>query len=139
MAENDNEQGFAAIDDMIRRLRGLPDAFAEAAPDIARAVKREIDDAIAESRSLDGKAWAPTEAGTKPLANAAKAVRVYVEGQFIIAELTGYEVFHHYGTGRLPARPILPTRDGMPTKLGEAIRRGIVTKWGTQMKGGARG
>lgn len=135
----DNAPGFAAIDDMIRRVRALPAAFEEQAPEIAVLAKSETDRAIAESRSLDGIAWAPTKEGTKPLANAAKAVRTYVAGRFVIIELTGYEVFHNYGTSRVPARPILPSRDGMPLKLGEAIRKGIVTKWSKQMHGGPNG
>jgi hypothetical protein len=131
-------QGFAAIDDMIRRVRGLPDAFDEAAPEIARMAKRETDRAIDESHSLDGKPWKPTKAGTKPLAYAAKAVRTYVDGQWVIIELSGYEVFHNYGTKRVPARPILPSVDGMPLKLGIAIRKGIVKIGSAHLGGGGR-
>lgn len=131
-------QGLAAIDDMIRRLRGLPRAFEEAAPELASMAKRATDRAIAEGHSLDGKPWLPTKAGNKPLANAAKAVRAYVNGSFIIIELSGYEVFHNYGTHRVPARPILPSVDGMPLSLGIAIRKGIVKGWTAKMGGTPR-
>lgn len=115
-----NAAGFAAMDDMIRRLRGLPEAFQKAAPELAKALKREADQAVAEGRSIDGKPWVAKKDGGKPLEHAADAIRVYVSGSFIILELSGVEVFHHYGTAKVPQRSILPTQDGMPPRLGKA-------------------
>jgi hypothetical protein len=130
-----NDAGFAALDDMIRRLRQLPAEFQAAAPGIAVEMKAESTRAIAAGESLDGVKWAPKkDGGGQALVNAAKSVRTYVSGEFIYLELSGVEVIHHYGTSRVPARPFWPMHDGMPTKLGQAIRRGYVKIWDQGMR-----
>jgi hypothetical protein len=131
----DNTAGFAALDDMVTRLRALPAEFQSAAPELARDFKAEADKAVAEGRSLDGVPWAPKKDGGRALVHAAKAVRAFVSGTFIVLEVSGIEAIHHYGTQRVPARRILPVGAGVPLKLGQAIRRGLVKKWDAAMRG----
>jgi hypothetical protein len=113
------------MDAMVARLRGFPDAIRAAAPSIAHSAKQTIDENIAAGRGPDGAPWKATKDGHAPLAHAAGAVTSRATGTTLILELTGKEVWHHFGTRRVPARPILPTL-GLPLSMKEAIKRGIV-------------
>lgn len=135
---NANVSGYAALDDMIERLRGLPAELEAAAPGLAQDFKAEADRAIAEGRSVDGVKWAPKKDGGRALVNAAKAVRAYATGALIFLEVRGVEAIHNFGTKRVPARPILPSGPGVPLKLGQAIRKGLVQAFEKRM-GGRRG
>lgn len=104
----------------------MPDMVDAAAPEIATVLESAIHESIAGGKSLDGQAWAPTKDGRQPLQNAASAVTVSVMGRTILIQLTGYHVFHQFGTSRLPRRPIIPM-GGLPDRLGNAIRKGLIT------------
>jgi hypothetical protein len=119
--------GFATLDEWIAQLRAAasPAAPAAIAQQLVPVVRAEIDQAIREQRSVDGTPWPPTKDGHAALQNAMKAVTVSAIRSTILIRLSGPEVFHHFGTHRVPARPILP-RGGMPDRLGNAIRRGVV-------------
>lgn len=117
--------GAETIEQWIERLRSLPDMVDAAAPQVADAVESAIKTAVASGKSLDGTPWAPTKTGSQPLKNAATAIQVMVQGRVILITLTGHHVFHHFGTGWLPRRPIIPV-GGLPDKLGNAIRKGLV-------------
>lgn len=117
--------GFASLDEWIRDLRATRGIGARMASELAPIVKRETDAGIAAGHGLDGVPWRPTKAGTPPLKHAAKAVSVKGIGNTILLTLTGHEVFHQFGAGRLPIRAILPLK-GLPFRLGDAIRKGIV-------------
>jgi hypothetical protein len=120
-----NSSGFAAIDDMIARIRGLPDAIKAAAPSLAEAAKGVLDENIAASRGPDGTAWKPKKEGGAPLAHAANALSSRASGTVLLLELRGPEVWHHFGTKHVPARPILPST-GLPLTMAAAIKRGVV-------------
>lgn len=115
-------------------------ALAKAGPDMAREVasimQSEVAASVAQGRSIDGVAWAPKKDGGKPLANAAAHVTAKAIGNVAIITLRGVEVFHHYGAGRVPRRPILPS--GGIAKFGNAIRKGIITMAGDFLTRGGR-
>ena len=102
------------------------DAIAEPSqyiPPAAAEVKALLASTIAAGTSPSGKPWAPRKSdGGKPLQGAMAAVDVRAAGTTIVVELTGNEVFHHYGAGDSPVRQIIPTE--IEEKLGAAIRRG---------------
>jgi len=93
----DNAQGFAALEDMIERVRSLPDIAREAAPMVARELESEISKAIAQQRSPEGVAWAPTSDGHAPLQNAMSVIEVVAVGTDVIATLSGFHIFHQRG------------------------------------------
>jgi hypothetical protein len=120
-----NAQGFATLDDWIKRLETLPDGVKAIAQELAPEVKAVIDEQIAQGVGPDGQAWKPKKDGGRALVNAAKAVTAKAIDNVILITLSGKEVFHQWGTRRVPQRAILPT-GGLPAKLGNAIRLGIV-------------
>lgn len=95
------------------------------AQSLVPVIRAEAAEAIAQQRSMDGTPWPPTKDGRAALQNAMAAVSVTAEGATVTITVSGVEAYHHFGAGRVPARPIIPTR-GLPTKLGNAIRLGIV-------------
>lgn len=90
----------------------------------AQEVEAHLASTIAAGTTPSGEAWAQKEDGGKALRNAQKAVKVRAAGSSVIVELTGVEVFHHYGAGGKPVRGVIPKE--MDEKLGDAIRRGVV-------------
>lgn len=108
---------FAELNEMAQPAQYLPPA--------AQEVKKHLDKTIAAGTSPSGKKWEARKSdGGKPLQNAGAAVDVRVAGETIIVELTGPEVFHHYGAGGAPVREIIPKE--VDESLGNAIRRGVV-------------
>ena len=134
----DNAAGFRALDDMIARLRAVPQMADAAAPELAEAVKGEIDAQIAAGVDPQGKAWTPTREGNRPLVNAAKAVTSKALGTVILITLGSPEVFHHFGAQGKPVRQVIPQEGGLPMKLGNAIRLGIVNVWNRTVAQGAK-
>lgn len=117
--------GFARLDEWIRTLRTAGQIVPLAAQELVPVVRGEVDAAIDAQRSLDGTAWPAKKDGSRALANAPSQITVKAVGNTILVVMVGHLVFHQFGTHRMPARPVLP-RGGMPDKLGNAIRLGIV-------------
>lgn len=121
----DNDVSTMNIRQWAEGFRSLAKAGPEMAKSVAVEMKRDVDKAISEGRSVDGVTWQLKKDGGRPLVNAAKAVYAYGVGSVAFIILKGVEVFHHFGAGRNPRRAILPS--GGTDKLGNAIRRGIIT------------
>lgn len=114
---------MATIGDMIdsfAKLGGL-------ANDVARAAAPGVQDALrataAAGQSPEGAAWAPKKDGGAPLQNAAEAISVKAVGPIVRATLTGPTVFHHFGGGRNPRRPVLPDPGTVPPAVDKAIKK----------------
>lgn len=117
--------GLETLDEWIGRLRSMPEMVNASAQQLVPVVRADIDRAIAEGRSVDGRKWLPKKDGGRALVNAAKAVMVEARKNVILITLTGPEVFHQFGTKRIPARPIIPSGN-LPDRIGNAIRKGLV-------------
>jgi hypothetical protein len=113
------------LDDWIQRLRTAGESLEESAQNIAGILQEEAEIAVRQQRGMDGYPWPPTKAGTPALVNAPAHIETKARGRVVQMILTGHDVYHHYGAGRVPRRPILPIA-GTPAKLGNAIRVGIV-------------
>lgn len=107
------------------------------APVIVEEVDSHLAATIAAGTDPSGKAWAKTQKGTLALRNAKKAVQVRAAGKSVIVELTGHEVFHHYGAGDNPVRTVIPKE--IEERLGQAIRRGAAAVFEAKTKAGKRG
>ena len=117
--------GPEVLRDIKRRLRELGDIAEDVAPDVAGAVEDELAKQIERGVGPDGRAWALTRDGRKPLRNAASALTVRAIGTVIVTQLGGPEARHHLGAVRGKVRrAILPTRR-IPDPMVRAIRRVI--------------
>ena len=116
---------LATLDGWIEDLRTAGDGIEQAAPAVAQACKAAADQDLAAGRGIGGEQWAPRKDGGRPLANATSALTVEPVGNVIVFSIPEPYVFHHFGAGRVPQRPILPTA-GLPDNLGHAIREGLI-------------
>ncbi len=118
--------GNIAMNAQIKKLRKLAKLVDDSAPDVAKAVKVEMVKQIDKATGPDGKAWQVTQAGTRPLKNAAQSLTVQAAGAVIILRLIGRHARHHLGAvkGKIK-REILPTRK-IPDPVARAIGR-VVT------------
>jgi hypothetical protein len=102
----------------LRELAELPRQSALlAAPLVEEALKRT---AAAGTDPL-GNPWIPKKDGTPPLTNAADAISAAAVGTTVRATLTGPTVFHHFGGGRNPRRPVLPDPGTIPPDVAAAL------------------
>jgi len=107
---------------MIERVEALPGLAREAAPDVADAVERELQQTIAAGTDAYGKPWPPTKEGGRPLQHAAAALTVVAVGTTVITQVSGPEARHHLGRARGGlAREIIPTAE-IPPSMNRAIK-----------------
>lgn len=115
---------LATLDEWIQDLRDAGEGINAAAPEVAKACK-SADAQLSQGRGIGGDEWAPCKDGSAPLTNAAAALTVDAVGNVVVFRIGEPYVFHHFGAGRVPRRPILPTA-GLPDNLGHAIRQGLI-------------
>lgn len=121
-----NDQAFATVDGWIKSLQAVP-GFVQGLPaQIAPIAKREGDKAIAEHRSLDGEAWAPRkEDGAPALEGTQKDFSAAPSGNILWLRIKKGLTFSQFGTKHQQRRRLLP-KIGLPDKLGNAIRNGVI-------------
>ena len=121
-----NDQAFATVDGWIKALNTVP-GFVKGIPArIAPIAKAEGDKAIAESRSIDGEAWAPRkEDGSPALKGTQKDFEAVPSGNILWLRIKKGLTFSQFGTKHQQRRRLLP-KIGLPDNLGQAIRRGVV-------------
>lgn len=115
---------------MVDGLRSLAGLGKRAAPDVAQAVRAEIERSIRAGETPTGEKWAATLTGKQPLVNAAKALHVAATGGTIWIRLIGPEARHHLGwaKGSRPSNPpgkkrvIIPNTEVVPDRMAEQIR-----------------
>lgn len=118
-----NAAAFAALDAQIRRLRAVEGLAAAVAPEVAQALKAELDAQIARGQGPDGTPWPKRADGGQPLRNAAESTTVVAVGSVIVARVTGRHAFHHRGQTRgNVVRQILPSRR-IPEPFTRAIKK----------------
>lgn len=129
-----SDGGFEQMIAIMRGLaaNGLP--MATAAANVDAFMRSQL----AKGESPEGKKWATTKKGTKPLKGAPSAYLQTVVGKSIVMKVMGRYAFHHFGAGYSPAREQLPTGT-MPKELGNAIRAGLVEDFKAATKTGKRG
>lgn len=114
------------IDRMIAKLDELSELPERVAPQVARQLERGILANVARGVGPDGKPWAPTADGHKPLQGTSSGLTVQADGTRIVAHLEGVHARHHLGRVRGGiARPILPVTDALPAPL-ERIVAGVI-------------
>ena len=128
--------GMDQLDAMIATIGRLPELARTAAPDVAEAVKVELERTIAAGTTPDGKPWERTEDGRQPLQHAASALRVAAVGTTIYVRLTGPEARHHLGRARGgKVRQVIPTTE-IPARMGDEVRKVLVKHFGAAVAHG---
>jgi len=93
-----------------QRYLALDGIASRAAPDIADALRKELDATVGAGTDSYGAPWRLTADGERPLQHAADAIRIAAVGDKVIVRLTGPEARHHRGWARGGiARPVIPT------------------------------
>jgi len=139
--------GAAALATITRALNELATVPSKAAPFAAEAIEQLIQKEFDDGANPYGAAWAPLAPATvargrsaPPLTDTGELRNVSVtaaQGAGIRIELgESYGAFHQVGTGRMPARPILPTGP-LPAEWSAAIDRAI-EEAGAKILGGTR-
>jgi hypothetical protein len=116
---------FATLDQLVNDLRGAGDDLPRIARELVPVLEEQAREAIASRASMSGEKWPATKDGHAPLQGAMKSITVKAIGDTIFIRMSGYEVWHQYGTKRTPKRAIIPSA-GLNAKVGNAIRFGIV-------------
>lgn len=131
--------------DWIRRLRTFDRMTPSVAKDLASALRTEVKNMPANQAGLGGSKWKPGVEGKPVLQHVPDALTVSVKGTAVVLQLSGYHVYHHFGTMHVPSRPVWPQGSLAGISLGNAIRLGILQatqSWlerGTPHRGGFAG
>lgn len=130
--------GVESLDRMIATINGVASG-----PEYVQAAAKATDGFL-QARNAAGvdpntdAPWAPTKKGERPLKSAAGQPSVRVAGQNVIVGLRGRYVFHFFGARGMPARRTIP-QGQMPSKLGQAIRVGMVEPFRSKIRKGRGG
>jgi hypothetical protein len=124
---------YAALDAHIARIRALPELARRAAPEVAAAVKDDLQRQVAAGVDPDGRPWERTEDGRTPLVGA--EVFVGAVGSSVILRLRGHIARHHLGRARGgKTRRIIPTA-GIPPRLATVITKVLSQQFDEAMHG----
>lgn len=118
------QAGFVQLDQMIAKLRQLPELGRRAAPDVATVIREELERTVAAGTTSFGVPWKPRQLdGSKPLQGALKSLFVNVSGPTVYMRLDGIERRHHFGQVKGGvARNVIPKRgDPIPSRWVERI------------------
>lgn len=118
-------------------------ALAKSGPEMAAAGTAALYNAVARDVAAgnDPNTGAPfkaTQDGGRPLKNAAKALSWRIVGNVGFLVLTGYYIFHFFGTGYLPQRKA-NLQGRLPARYGDAMRLGMVPVFEAKTKKGKIG
>lgn len=132
--------GDAALLEMIAAAKAK---YGLSAADVAKAagpgVERVLKATASAGTDPEGRSWAPKKDGGRPLVGAAAAISVSIAGPVIRGVLTGPTVFHHFGTGRVPQRRVLPDAGaGIPPEIAAAILKAASQRFDDAVHGGAK-
>ncbi len=118
-------QDLEALNQMIARLKGIPDLVKSVLPECAAECHAVIAENVAAQVGPDGEPWPPGKDGRPVLANAAAAVTAQAIGTVILLRVSGPEARHHLGIGKgRVQRRIIPTRK-VPQAMTKALSRVI--------------
>lgn len=129
--------GDAELEAMIRKIRAIPGLARRAAPDVAEAVKAELEKTITAGTAPDGKPWQALKyGGGRPLTGAGKALFVAAVGNRVVCHVRGHIARHTLGRARGGiVRRVLPLK-GVPPAIARAIKRELAAHFIAHMQGG---
>jgi hypothetical protein len=111
--------GFDAMLASLRALERLPEDAAKAA---APLLEEALRTSAAAEQAPDGTPWTARKRGSGPVyAHAPSRIKATAIQSLVRVTLSGPEVFGHFGTGRLPRRPMLPDPGTLPANLAKVL------------------
>lgn len=115
--------GDAVLQAMIARLQavgrsGLADVAAAAAPLVEEALRATA----RAGQTPYGESWPEKKAGGAPLERAADHITAKAAGPTVRVYLTGPDVYHHFGTARVPKRQVIP-EGPTPPSVAKAVAK----------------
>lgn len=119
-----SDDGSSELDAMIARVRSVRGLAEKIAPDIADAVKRELQRTAEAGTSPSGQPWAPTLEGKRPLRNAASHIAAIPTKGAVYIKIRGADARHHLkrARGSKPDRYVLPAPgEGLPGHIHEKM------------------
>ena len=135
MGNNSNSKGFAALDDMRKRLLQLHTVPERSAPQVAKAAKAEMIKQVRKQQGPDGRAWPKSKTGERVLVRAGNVVRVSAVGSVVVMTLEDHYARHHLGAVKgKTKRPILPT-ERIPDPMVKAITSVVTQEFFAVMGG----
>lgn len=129
-------RGFAELDAMIAKVRAVPGLARRAAPDVADAVRAELERTMAAGTTPTGTPWAPRkDDGGRALAGAEKALAVAPVGTRIYARIAAHWARHHLGRAKGGTyRQMLPQK-GIPPAMVQRIKRALTDHFNGTIRG----
>lgn len=117
--------GMSGLDAMIARMRKLavPDVGDRVAARAAPLVDAAIKATVRAGTDPLGNPWPPKKDGGRPLEHAADHIVTSAQGPVVVSVLSGVDVYHHFGSGHVPRRQILPDGASVPPKVTAAIEK----------------
>ena len=120
-------KGFAELDALIAKVRGMAQAIGDNMDAVVDAVEKFARSELDGGHGIGStEQWPLRKDGRRALVNASKNLIVRASGRSITLAIPPPYVYHQFGAGRVPFRPLLP-KAGLPFKLGDAIADGLVT------------
>lgn len=126
----------SALDAHIARIRQLGHLARDSAPDVAKAVEREVGEQINRGTDPNGKPWKLTKEGKVPLRGAAKSVESKAVGTVVLVSVEGHHALHDRGWVRGGVRRQILPRGDIPQTVERAIGHVVTAKFNATMKGG---
>jgi hypothetical protein len=123
--------GNSDLTAFIERVKSLGTATQDIAAAAVAPVRDVVRESAAAGRSPNGATWAPGKEGQPVLVNAAKAVECRAIGSTLQLRLVATETgsqkaqaIQHWGTKKMPARPILPEAGvALPKPIVDALTK----------------
>jgi hypothetical protein len=129
---------MSTLDEMIDALRSVDGSgleariAARAAPLLEEALRASADEGV----SPNGAPWRPKKGGGKAYEHASSKITVAAHGSLVRATLTGPEVYGHYGTEKMPKRPMLPDAGAaIPPLVTDVLERAAEAEFAAAMGG----
>jgi len=97
---DDNAAGYAALDDLLEKMRRVEDIEQSDTEACADALRAKTASNIAAQIDPYGHAWPPTKDGYPALVNAMNAIKIVAEKTTIKFSVDGPEARHHIGNAR---------------------------------------
>ena len=109
------------FDDLLASIRRVGSLAQDTAKRAAPLVQEALRATAAAGQAPDGTPWQARKDGGAPLQHAGDAISVKAVGPVVRATLSGPTVFHHFGGGRNPRRPVLPDPGTVPPTVEKAL------------------
>ncbi len=127
-------EGAEQMQRWISQLQALGrDGIAEVAREAEPLVQEAARATAAAGTDPSGKAWPAKKDGGAPLVGSPSHITAKAAGGTIRIYLKGPDVFHHYGTKRVPKRQVIPEGTTVPAGIAAALHKAAAKVFARRM------